>query len=148
MPRRTMSKPLTVYLAGPCKHLEDEGRGYREELTKMLTTVAEWCGKEITVINPTKYFSYAENKHKSNKQVKEFYLNKILNSDLVLVNCNDTDLSPGTAQETQFARDNKIPVIGYGTKNCYPWITEVDCQVVFDSMHEVVDYVRDYYLAS
>lgn len=143
-----MSKPLTVYLAGPCKNLEDEGRGYREEITKMLETVAEWCGKSVKIINPTKYFSYSENKHKSNKQVKEFYLNKILHCDLVLCNVSNTDCSPGTAQETQFAVDHNIPVIGYGTKNCYPWITEVDCQVVFDSMHEVVDYVRDYYLAS
>lgn len=143
-----MSKPLTIYLAGPCKNLEDEGRGYREEITKMLATVAEWLGKPIKIINPTKYFSYKEKRHKTSKQVKEFYLHKILNADLVLVNCNDTDCSPGTAQETQFAVDHHIPVIGYGNKNRYPWITEVDCQVVFDSMHEVVDYVRDYYLAS
>lgn len=137
---------LTVYLAGACKHVEDEGRAWREDITTKLNVVAEWKNKNINVINPLSYFSYNENKQKSQKQVKGFYLNKISKCDLLIVNLNDSDSSIGTAQEVQFAVDHNIPVIGYGIQNIYPWIAEVDCQVVFDSMHEVVDYVRDYYL--
>lgn len=137
---------LTVYLAGKCRGLNDEGKSWRNEIEVKLQTVAEWINSNIRVIDPTKYFSYSENKHKSNKQVKEFFLNKISQCDLVIVNLDDSDSSVGTAQECQFAVDNKIPIVGFGTKNMYEWIAEVDCQVVFDSMHEVVDYVRDYYL--
>ena len=137
---------LTVYLAGKCRGLEDEGTSWRNEIAVKLQTVAEWTNSDIRVIDPTKYFSYNENKHKSNKQVKEFFLDKISQCDLVIVNLDDSDSSVGTAQECQFAVDNKIPIVGFGTKNMYEWIAEVDCQVVFDSMHEVVDYVRDYYL--
>lgn len=139
-------RPIRIYLAGACKNLEDEGREWREKITTKLQQVAEWCDKEIVVIDPTKYFSYSENKHKSQKQVKEFYINKISNCDLVIVNLDYTDMSVGTVQETQAARMMHIPIIGFGTKNIYPWIKEVDCEVTFDSMHEAVDYVRDYYL--
>lgn len=137
---------LTVYLAGKCRGLNDEGKSWRNEIEVKLQTVAEWINSNIRVVDPTEYFSYSENKHKSNKQVKEFFLNKISQCDLVIVNLDDSDSSVGTAQECQFAVDNKIPIVGFGTKNMYEWIAEVDCQVVFDSMHEVVDYVRDYYL--
>lgn len=141
-----ISSDLTVYLAGKCRGLEDEGTSWRNEIAVKLQTVAEWINSDIQVIDPTKYFSYSENKHKSNKQVKEFFLDKISQCDLVIVNLDDSDSSVGTAQECQFAVDNRIPIVGFGTKNMYEWIAEVDCQVVFDSMHEVVDYVRDYYL--
>lgn len=141
-----ISSDLTVYLAGKCRGLEDEGTSWRNEIAVKLQTVAEWINSDIRVIDPTKYFSYSENKHKSNKQVKEFFLDKISQCDLVIVNLDDSDSSVGTAQECQFAVDNRIPIVGFGTKNMYEWIAEVDCQVVFDSMHEVVDYVRDYYL--
>ena len=100
----------------------------------------------MKIINPVAYFSYSENKHRSQKQVKSFFMNRITQCDLVIVNLDDSDASVGTGQEVQFAVDHNIPVIGFGTKNIYPWISEVDCQVVFDSMHEAVDYIRDYYL--
>lgn len=112
----------------------------------MLEEVAEWCNCRIEIINPTEYFSYDEKKHKTNKQIKEFYMNKIRKCDLVICNLNGTDFSIGTAQEIQFARCSSVPIIGFGTKDVYPWISEVDCEVTFDEMSEAVDYVRDYYM--
>lgn len=137
---------LKIYLAGACKNEPDEGTEWRKQITEKLKTVAEWSGKEIKIINPTTYFSYNECKHKSQKQVKEFYLNKISKCDLVIVNLNNSASSVGTGQEVQFATDMSIPVIGFGTKNMYAWIADVDCQVVFETMIEAVDYVRDYYM--
>lgn len=64
----------------------------------------------------------------------------------MIANLDNSDSSIGTAQEIQFAIDKGIPVIGFGTKNIYPWISEVDCQVTFETMIEVVDYIRDYYM--
>lgn len=128
------------------KNEEDGGIQWREEIIKKLETVAEWRNTNVKIINPTKYFSYTNRNYKSQKQVKEFYLNKISKCDLVIVNLENSDASIGTAQEIQFAVDIGIPVIGYGIKNVYPWISEVDCQVVFDNMTEVVDYIRDFYM--
>lgn len=137
---------LRVYLAGRCKGLEDGGQTWREDITKQLTAVAEWQDKKVDIFDPTKYFSYAEVKHKTQKQVKDYYMWQLSRCDVVLLNANDTNFSIGTAQEVQYAIDHHIPVVAWGTQEMYPWIVEVDAQVVFDSMHEAVDYIRDYYL--
>lgn len=138
---------LKIYLAGQCKGLSDEGREWRERVTEQLETVAGWVDANIAVIDPTKYFSYEEKRHKTQRQVKQYYLWQIAHSDIVLLNCDGADVSIGTAQEVQFAVDHNIPVIGFGSGSAYPWITEADCQVVFDSMHEAVDYIRDFYMS-
>lgn len=143
-----MSKPLIIYLAGPYEDADDESNEWRDDISKKLEVVAQWCDQPIKIINPVKYFSFIKKSYNSNKQVKSFYFNKILHSDLVVCNVDYTAKSPRTAQEIQYAYDHNIPIIGYGTKDYCPWIAEVDCQVVFESMHELVDYVRDYYLAS
>lgn len=135
-----------IYLAGACKNLDDEGAEWRERATKMLEQAAEWQEVKLKVINPLDYFSYAEHKHKSHKQVKSFYMNKIRSCTLVLVNLNDSDGSVGTGQELQFAVCNHIPVIGFGKDNVYPWLAEVDCEVAFETLTEAVDYIRDYYM--
>lgn len=137
---------LNIYLAGACRHVLDEGKEWREQIIERLVKIAEWSGVKIKVINPVEKFSYSSNKHKTQKQVKDYFLNKISKCDLVIVNCNDTADSCGTCMEVQFAVDHNIPCIGFGNKNMYEWVTEVDCQVVFDTMSEAVDYVRDYYM--
>lgn len=140
-----MSNTIYIYLAGACKHVEDEGKAWREKITRMLEQAAEWKNVKVKVINPVEYFSYSETKHKTHKQVKSFYMNKIKKCDLVIINLDGSDMSVGSGQEVQFAVCNNIPVIGFGKTNVYPWIAEVDCEVTFDTMTEAVDYCRDYY---
>lgn len=129
-----------IYLAGASKHEPDEGTGWREELEK------DFCEEEsIEIINPLKYFKYSENWHQSDKQVKYYYLSRIKRSDLILVNLNNSDSSCGTCQEIQYAVDCGIPVIGFGTVNIYNWL-KVDCQCVFNTVDEAMEYIVDYYL--
>lgn len=135
-----------IYLAGACKNIPDEGAAWREQATVILNQAAEWKDSKVTVINPLDYFTYAENKQRSHKQVKNFYLNQIRKCDVILVNLSQTNSSPGTAQEVQFAVDNDIPVIGFGTSEVYPWISDVDCDVTFESITEAINYIRDYYM--
>ena len=135
---------LKIYAAGACRHVPDEGRAWREQATKMLEQAAEWKNVQVSVVNPLDFFTYAENKQKSHKQVKKFYMNKIKNCDVVLVNLDSTDYSPGTAQEVQYAVDHEIPVVGFGTDKVYPWLSDVDCDVTFEKITEAVDYIRDY----
>lgn len=136
---------VTIYLAGACKDVDDYGETWRATAAERLDKIGEWCGRNVRVINPTKYFSYKIRKHRTNKQVKEFYMSKIAKCDLVLLNLNSTMNSVGTGQECQFARDHGIPIIGFGSENVYPWL-EVDCQVVFEDMNLALDYIRDYYV--
>ena len=137
---------LKIYAAGACRHVPDEGRAWREQVTKMLEQAAEWKNAQVSVVNPLDFFTYAENKQKSHKQVKKFYMNRIKNCDVVLVNLDSTDYSPGTAQEVQYAVDHEIPVVGFGTDKVYPWLSDVDCDVTFEKITEAVDYIRDYFM--
>ena len=128
---------LKIYLAGASKYEADEGLGWRKTLQ------SDW-GETTNIINPLDYFRYSENWHQNDKQVKEFYLSRIRKSDVVLVNLNNSDSSCGTCQEIQYARDHDIPIIGFGHDNVYNWLL-VDCQCVFDTAEEAMEYIIDYY---
>jgi nucleoside 2-deoxyribosyltransferase len=141
-----MRKGIMVYLAGACKNIPDEGREWRLKATRDLRYRGVNRNCDINIINPLYYFSYSENRHQSHKQVKMFYLDRIRHCDLVLVNLDDSDSSVGTGMEVQCAVDNNIPVIGFGTKNMYPWISEVDCQATFPRMEEAIEYIGEYYM--
>ena len=140
-----MSEVIKVYLAGPCYFEEDDGASWRQKATQMFKAVTEDLDCIIKIVNPLDFFSYSEVKHQSDTQVKQYYLDQILHSRLVLCNLDHTRTSPGTAQELQFAVDNKIPVISFSTEDdVYPWL-KVDSQVVFPSMLQAIDYIIDYY---
>ena len=136
---------VTIYLAGACRDAPDEGAAWRESATEKLKAVAAWCDTSIKIINPLDYFSYSRNQYKSHKQIKEFYLSKLKNSDIVLCNLEGTATSVGTGQELQYAKDHEIPVISFNAINSYQWL-EVDSQCVFNNITEAIDYIRDYYL--
>ena len=95
--------------------------------------------------DPTEYFPRDGSKSITAKQTKNFYIKYLIaNSDLILVNLNNTENSVGTGQELQYAVDKGIPVIGFGKQNVYEWLPE-DCDVVFDTLEEAVDYIINYY---
>lgn len=137
---------LNVYLAGACRGLPDLGKTWRKECA---TTAKDFndifAGTyKLNLYDPTEYFERDGSNSKSNRQVKNFYLKYLIhNCDVVLVNLNDTQYSCGTAQELQYAVDHEIPVIGFGKNNVFEWFP-VDCDVVFDTMDEALDYIIDY----
>lgn len=139
-------EPLKIYLAGACKDIPDEGAKWREEATKKLHAISKWTDKPIDVFNPIDYFKYSASNYKTPKQVKTYYMSQLKKCDLVLVNLNKTNNSVGTGQECQYAVDHEIPIIGFGDTNSYSWISEVDCDVVFETMSVAIDYIKDYYL--
>ena len=137
---------LKIYLAGACRDMPDEGAAWREEATNKLTKVAEWVGAEVEIVNPVKYFTYANNSGNESKQIKAYYMSRLRTCDLVLVNLKNTSTSVGTGQECQFAVDNHIPIIAFNDDNSYQWIAYVDADVVFGNLNLAIDYIRDYYL--
>ena len=138
-------KEFVIYLAGASKNVPDEGFTWRKSAENELYRYADILNYKIKVINPNDYFTYKEKRHKTNKQIKEFYMDKVRHSNLILVNLNNTNTSPGTAQELQCASDNLIPIIGFGTENIYLWLSEADCQVVFNEMNEAIEYIVNFY---
>ena len=140
-----MSEVIRIYLAGPSYFEDDEGATWRQKATQMFKTVTEDLDCTVKIINPLDFFSYSEVKHQSDTQVKQYYMDQILHSRLILCNLDRTRTSPGTAEELQFAVDHNIPVISFSTdEEVYPWL-KVDSQVVFPSMLQAIDYIIDYY---
>ena len=137
----------SIYLAGACRGLEDLGTHWRLQAQELFDDFLDIFPEfKIRIYDPTEYFSRDGGDAISNKQIKNFYLHHaIKKSDLVLVNLNDTQYSVGTGQELQYAVDNNIPVIGFGKENVYEWLPE-DCDVVFNTLKEAVDYIVDFYL--
>lgn len=135
---------IRIYLAGACKHEEDEGKGWRDKAVQMFNTATEDKEVKVKIINPVDYFTYSEQNHQSDSQVKKYYMDQISNSRLVLVNLTRSDTSCGTCMEVQRAADKEIPVIGFGTEDVYPWL-KVDCQATFPSMLQAIDYIVDKY---
>ena len=138
---------ITVYLAGACFNEPDEGKEWRRRAVNAFRQIDKYDSLKSCVIDPTNYFSYSEPAHKTDKQVKAFYLSKIKECDILLINLNGSRFSVGSGQETQYAVCNHIPVIGFGRDNVYPWLN-VDCDVVFDTMEEAIVYIKNYYMVS
>lgn len=139
-------KELKIYLAGACKGLPDLGTQWREEATDYFSDYNDLFDRKIRVYNPTMYFPRDGDNSISNKQIKQFYLNYLIkNCDLVLVNLNNSIASVGTGQELQFAVDKEIPVVGFGKENVYEWLSD-DCDVVFDTMEQALNYIVDYFI--
>ena len=82
----------------------------------------------------------------SEKEIVEFDLMKVKNSDLIICNFNDPK-SLGTMAEIAIAYDNRIPVIGLNEENIelHPWQIEF-CRKIFTDFDLMLDYIEDYYL--
>lgn len=135
-----------IYLAGAVLHEPDEGKGWREKATTIFNDHIESDEYRVVTFDPTKYFSYSDRKdHETDKQIKEFYLDQIRHSRIVLVNLDRTAKSVGTGQELMFARMLNIPIIGFGKEDIYSWLKE-DCQASYQSMLQAIDYIKEYYI--
>jgi len=136
---------IKIYLAGPVKYEDDGGRSWRSKAIEIFKHATDDKDVRIKVFDPTSFFTYDEASHQSDSQVKRYYMDQILHSRIVLVNLDHTNTSPGTAEELQYAVDNDIPVIGFSSDDeVYPWL-KVDCQCIFPSILQAIDYIVDYY---
>lgn len=136
---------FTIYLAGACRGLHDEGKGWREKAEQIFKNIEENKDVKIKVINPTRYFHRDGSNCKTDRQVDKFYQSKVRKSDLILVNLEDTRTSVGTGIELQLAECECIPIVGFGTYNSYELLPS-KCDVVFAGINEAIDYISDFYL--
>ena len=104
------------------------------------------CEKKPLFFNPVSYFNFEEVKYKSEREIMEFDLNGLRNSDLVIVNFNDSS-SLSTCAELAIAYEMKIPIVGINKdgRELHPWL-ECFCNRMCESLKEVVEYVWEFYL--
>lgn len=143
---------LNIYLAGFMQKFGkkdfDESNYWRVHIKQELITLDH--GKKVRVCNPNDYYSFYDNspRYSTMREVMEFDLNKVRNSDLIIVNFNDLK-SLDTMAELAIAYEHRIPVLGLCTEESYsmlhPWQKEMSNRI-FGDIDELIEYVIEYYV--
>ena len=102
---------------------------------------------DVHVVNPNDYYNCLNTKtYDSEREIMEFDLHKVRNSNLCICNFNDI-YSLGSMAELAIAYERRIPVIGLCENNeqLHPWQEEMIIKK-FDNLEALALYVIDYYL--
>lgn len=137
---------VKIYLSGAMGSLSfEEQSRWRQKVIDAIRYNYD-CEKKPIFFNPVNYYNFEDVRYKSQREVMEFDLNGLRNSDLVIVNFNDP-LSLGTCAELAIAYDMKMPIIGINKdgKELHPWL-ECFCNRICESIKEAVEYTVDFYL--
>lgn len=144
-------KNYQIYLAGGMgkfgKENFDKGNAWRIYCKETLKNYE--CNYNVNVVNPNDYFNFKEEprRYKTEREIMEFDLNKVRNSDLIIINFNDM-YSLGSMAELAIAYERRIPVIGLDIEkqNLHPWEVEMSARI-FSDIDEMLDYIEDFYLS-
>lgn len=137
---------VRIYLSGGMGNLSfEEQSKWRKQIINEININCH-CEKKPVFFNPVDYYTFEEARHKSEREIVEFDLNALRNSDLVIVNFNDPK-SVGTISELAIAYERKIPIIGLNKdgQDLHPWLVEFVGRMC-ESIREVVEYTVDFYL--
>lgn len=138
---------VKIYLSGSMSGVSfDEQSKWRKQIIEAIKFGDYDYEKKPIFFNPVDYFNFEETKHKSEREVMEFDLNGVRNSDLIIVNFNDPK-SLGTCAELAIAYEMKIPIIGINKNGIelHPWL-ECFCNRMCSDIREAVEYVVEFYL--
>ncbi len=138
---------VKIYLSGAMTGLSlDEQNKWRKQIMNDIKFGDYDYEKKPIFFNPVEYYNFENKLHKSEREIMEFDLYNLRNSNLVVVNFNE-EKSLGTAMELILAKEYRIPIIAFGTnkKEVHPWLLEC-CTRVCDSLREVVEHVVEFYL--
>jgi len=135
---------IRIYTSGAMRNLPPQ------IADKWRYKIAEYLWREganASVFIPSEYFGYEEKRHKTERQVMEYFLREVEKSDLLILNLDNTNTSIGSAMEVCHAYDYNIPIIGYKETGAevYPWCENM-CTVIFDQMDEMLEYIKIYYV--
>lgn len=124
----------------------DEANEWRLDIKRR---VEENSNNKVKCCNPNDHFNFLDDYgYKSQKEIMNFELYKIRNSNALIVNFNDPK-SIGSACEMAVASENKIPIIGLcengEEKIIHPWLKEF-CERIFTEREELVLYMFKHYV--
>ncbi len=136
-----------IFLSGGMQNLSfEEQTRWRFNFKNAILYGEKDLDKKPIFFDPVEYFNFEEKRYKTEKEVVEFDLCNLRNSDLVVVNFNDPK-SLGAMAELAIAHELKIPIIALNKDNkvLHPWM-EYFCNRICSDMRELVEYVCDFYL--
>ena len=138
-------KELKIYLAGKMSGLTFfEMNRWRVVMKEQLTIAAsDICN--VRIINPTDYYNFENIRHKSEEEVMDYDLDHVKSSDILIINLDKVQTSPGTIVEIHTAWELGIPVLAFGNNDAlHPWIKRM-IRRTDDTLEELVDYIKDFY---
>lgn len=142
---RTVS-PIKIYLSGGMSSFGKENfhksNKWRESIIKALSKY-----DKIQCFNPNTHATVFDTKgFESEREIMEYELRKLRQSDLVIYNHNDT-FSMGSMAELTLAHELRIPILAINEedKPMHPWM---ECFVdrVFNNEEECLFYFYENYL--
>lgn len=138
---------VRIYLSGGMGNLSfEEQSKWRNKIINAIKFGDYDYKKNPVFFNPVDYYNFEEERHRSEREVMEFDLNGLRNSNLVIVNFNDPK-SLGTCAELAIAHEMKIPVVGINkdNKELHPWLVEFTTRMCED-LREAVEYTVEFFL--
>lgn len=135
-----------IYLSGSMSDISFEEQSKWRKMVIDAINYGYEHEKKAIFFNPINYYNFEEHKHKSEKEIMEFDLYNLRNSNLVIVNFNNIR-SIGTAMELMLAKEMHIPVIGWNSscEALHPWLSECVTRLC-DNLREAVEHVVEFYL--
>lgn len=137
---------VKIYLSGSmCGVSWEEQSKWRQNIMDAINYQYEH-DKNVCFFNPVNFYNFKDKQQKTEREVMEFDLYNLRNSDIVIVNYNNI-WSIGTAMELILAKEMHKPVIGWNSsgEKLHPWLAECTTRLC-DDMRETVEHVVSFYL--
>lgn len=135
-----MNQKEIAYLAGSCRNVSIEERNkWREYLVETLKNNAN----NIIAFSPNEHFAYEKCGTENEKTVMDYFLYRLKNSGIMVLNLNNSDKSVGTGIEFGYALAKEKLIIGFGTENIYEYMRE-KCSAVFNDVDETADFLLEH----
>lgn len=137
-----------IYLAGGMEKFGhknfEESNNWRLYLKNALENISDTY--KVICVNPNDHFNFKEKGYESSREVMDYDLYRVKESNLIIVNFNDPN-SKGTMAEIAIAYEKRIPVIGLceTSVELHPWQYNM-CNRIFDNIEELILYVAKHYL--
>ena len=150
-----MSKEIKIYTCGKMKGLTyEEQMSWRNNIQRLIENRFKYSydgSTKLTFVHPPQYYRYDKDYQKSEREIMEWELNQIRDTDILIINAEGIGESVGSHFEMGVAWSmnhfgNKyISVIGINeNEEClHPWIQESFLRVE-DSMSDAADFIVEY----
>ena len=136
---------VKIYLSGSMMGSTwEEQTEWRRQVIDIISN--SYHKKNVSFFDPTRFYNFKEKYQKSEREVMEFDLYNLRNSDLVVCNVNN-QWYLGTMCELILAKEHRIPVIGWNScgEDLHPWLSECFTRMC-DDASSTIEHVIDFYL--
>ena len=145
-------KEYKIYTCGKMSGISYEQQmKWRKEIEEHVKGLYDGNDR-VKFIHPPQYFNYESILHKTEREILDWEMKQLHDSDIVVVDFNGIDSTTGSHMELGAVQginrfgDGYIYVIGVGDdSNLHPWIKET-CMRIEDNYSDAAKYIVEYLL--